>query len=1676
MSLGNFFKEIGSGLKTGINDTSNFLSKDPIQGFLKKDVVKPVEGYATSGLERLSQGLNWLYSNGVSQPISTALMAGELKGGPFSAHNWAVSWHAANHISPGQALFLNSDQTTKAVNSKLEYYKPGAAYLPPGFDQLSEDEQQDFLKKAGMPVVGNRYINELRQADKTYKNATGLADFALHWWGEPAVLAGKAFSKERELRTVLTRPTPKLGLVRNPEGKLPLTIGRKGNAGWSGQDIDKIMANSAMAKVEQTIWENHDNPALLDNLPFAKQSALGPRLGAIASHLKSPGEVHDFVRVGLGDVGAIEKLQTSNALAASRIEQDTSRFAALDAMHTRYANLGDSRMTGLIEAQMKELNARVNTDELLIRRYNQVLDHAHELDRVNLSRWQFAKAQARTTDDASYRAGVARGVKAQKLVSDENGMRRVSITPRPPIFKAGTSTPVDLGLVKNRIYGLGDFFSTPVTMVRSLGNARPNGYMRLDDLDRDSIAELRGQIARIPGISSQTRLNMLNEYQKTQTEGERLELLKTIGAMGAAKVAEKHGLDPEAGREIYQEHLKRQFGEIDNMKRYSAATRPIQLPDGSFARIKVDEFATDGGKVVVHPNLATRLANDHVFQDLDEMDKVLGRHSSAIKALRTHPLGNTDWMVTLADGLNSLWKFGTLFRLGYIPRVASDDLAGQVARLGSATMALRAGWGIRNAATNIALYHRPAFYAAQHATAMEGVRYADEEMASLRPQISTLNRRIKNETQVRSTDVGRARARVERAQARVAALTEDMPKARHTAAKNYLIAKQNELERAQARNDSLAFPRRQRRLARLQDQMEHLQKGRDEAQAQADEAAKGFQPVRQGSQRVELPGGVEAPAAFEGQNGQYAYKQVSSDEAVGQLLLSNKSLIHGHLMRSFDNGAKAISANTESEELHATSWAHAINAQLMQDPLAKLAVRGASPEQMTKWLTSTAEGRLYQRRLGMNPGISPESAQSIIRDPADLANAAWHDVAEYMPTPEIRMKAMEPEGVTPTFLKKAVPMVGRPDIHTGQVGQAARSYYGVMDKIMAKWYKFAATLPADRLSRHPLFNQLYEGHLHALTGQLMKQGAYDRSAGAIEEMAQTARRLALKDTRKLVFDIAHRSDAAAALRFISPFFAATTESFQRWARIIADRPQVVGYASNFYNAPAANGHMQDADGNEIDADGYTYTIDPKTGKAVKKLVPKSQRYIVGRMPKWAVGNTVGKYTLGAAFGIEPASRDFVLSQNSMDLVTQGDPWFNPGMGPIVQIPVNHFVKDKPRAAELARHLQILPFGPQGGGGPLNAGQFLIPSTIKNFLTAYDTSDQRYQQIKMQIMQKAIFEHENMGKPMPSPSQIAGMTKNYWKFAALSSFLQPMATHKADPYQFYRDQYNALQRENPLTADDEFLKRFGSDYFVFAQSMSKNNSGAPATVKAIELEKKYGDLIGKNPELAALIIGPEGNGPFSPEAYSYQLNTPLTPGGSEMQRSKMSADEALADNQRRKGWSDFTTLMNALGAQLRTAGFQSYSDKGAEQFAATKRAIVTALGSPTLPNGQPNPYYNEAWSKDYNTLDPLKYERLVPGLQVVADSELARDPQRSDLRVLQNYLVVRQYVTQELAARKRAGGSNVITAKSNADLLAGWQHIVDSFVESNTNFGDLHSRYLSRDLGYSETTDNEELAA
>jgi hypothetical protein len=1601
---------VGTYVGAGIDWAANLDDKPSGTGkFIENNFLKP----GSMPIEKAMHGMAWLYDNGVSQPMSTFLLAGthaESKGVGelLSGSAWAKAWHVANHVSPGQAFWANHGEVEQILKDRPLYATPGAAYLPPDWKDMSEDEQQNALKKAGMPVIGNRDVEAMRRDSSFFKYASGATDFAARWWLDPVVLGGRAVGAARTKFVVTPRPA----------------------GGWSGGDIDSLMKSSRMAKAQDFLWQNKDNAQLINNLSMFRKSALGPRAGGIISQLKSPEEVNLFLRTTLGDVDARAQLQTENAAAATRMDQDTSRLANIElGIMPRVQALANPNLEALVTRRADQLRDRIAADEDLAQRYSQTLDHYAELDALNLTKYSASRAYTRTSKQNLFRTGPALGT---------HGVARPD--------GAGSVAAKAEGLAKTRIYA-NDLFGQSFTLVRSFQEAHPNGLIAVDDIHPEAIDELRGQVARIPGIGSDIRASLVNQYLKTATEGERIQQLDEIQRLGVIKVAQKHGFTYDEGMALYREYRANISHGQDELRRYSGANFGDE-------RTTADLFQGEDGAILrPHPNMVTKLANDQVLIDLPALNKTLARNASMLKGIRTSRVGNPDWIIDGLDGLSHLWKFATLFRLGYIPRVLSDDLLGQVARVGAATMASRTGYGVKNLATNLFHWKPSSHYAGAEAAAREGIRYADDEVKALQPTADRLRETIAQREAVHKTDLSRAKGRASRAQAKLAAMDPAADAVKHAAMQQLVSKLDKGVTTAESRLAGHS-PLRKQRLADLDDQLAELASHRD-LHVSAAEAAKQarMRGLRQSSQlykQTEVAPGVVLPPALGGKQGEYYMKMISSDDSLRTLLQRNKQMIHSNLQRAYGNTAAAPISYPGNENLFVQAWDKAINHQIMQDEFATRAVKGASINDMAQWLRRTPAGRAYRKRLGIKYDT-----------PERIAASVWHEVDEYMPAGSgIREAALKGEADQELLTEAAKGGIYPQYVHSAQLGEAlagTNSATRAMDRVVDWWYKWAASQPADRMSRHPLFNQLYEGHARAIAGQELKQGVKISQKDA-DRIAETARRLALKDTRKLVFDIAHRSDAGAMLRFMSPFYAATTEAWQRWARIIADRPQTVGYASIFFNGPVAQGWMQDQDGNVLNKDGTVRVWDEKANRLVPRFVPKSERQIMARVPKFIADGPIGKI-----WGMD-SSGNWKISQDSMNLITQGDPWFNPGTGPIVSIPASMLVKDKPKQAELLRHLGVLPFGPTPGGITDTLVQQSVPAYARNFLTAFDTSDDRYQRIKLQIMQKAAYEHANLGKPMPSAQEIADRTRNYWMFSAVSAWTQPFSTQKPDQYQFYRDQYNALRRKNPLTADEEFLKRFDESYFIFAQASTENAGGVPATKKAAELTQKYAGLIAKNPDLAALIVGPEGNGPFSPEAYAYQLSTPLTPGGAEMQRTHLSADDAMKENQRRLGWAKFTQLSNAITAQMHSAGYDSFEDAGAEQFKSMRSAISKLLGNPLLPDGSQNPYYNEQWSRDFYTIDAKRYDRMIPGLTAVAHSDLAQLKNRSDLRKLQEYLGYRKALTTTLAQRDKAGGSAMLAAKSNTDLATAWGRIVDGLVESDTRFGDLFHRYLSRDLG------------
>jgi hypothetical protein len=1621
----------------------------------------PPSGNIDPGMEQALSSLNWFRQKAVSQPLATALLVAskgsenQYSNNPgffFNSKNWSDAWTAAQHISPGQAVLLNPDrnEASQAEASGLMYYKPADSMLPAGFNSLPVDQQQSMLKGAGMPAVGNQYV-DMRQDSTTYKYASGGLDFLASWELDPTVLLGKGVGRFRSVDVAAAGPTAALKniftgkglevapLVRPKPGAIQAVINRNTgfntNGGWSKVNIDQLINSSPLRQAQEFMWRNKDNPQLLNQLPLATKTALGPRFGAIVSTLQTPEEVNLFLRVGMGDVAARSQLETTNAAAALAMEQDTNRLAALDLQAS--TNAANPYALNLINARMAQVQAGLNANTTLVQRYNGVLDHAGEIDNVRIGTQQFARAIRNQTVQNSYTAGAA---------------RRAAIV--------STGAPLSASLIKQRF--VTNFFSTPVTMVRSFSNFKPHGYMALDDVTQDSVNELRGFLARIPNIDAATRENAVNRFLQAPDAGSRLSTLEQLSSLALGKIAVKHGLTPEFGGELYDQAKQRLGVETEKLRQYATATADVA---GEPRPIRVDAFHTQGGALHIAPNLVTRLLNDHILPDLDEYDRVLGRHSSALKALTVHGGNAKDAVVAGGEFLNQLWKFGTLARLGYIPRVLGDDLGGQMARLGMASMALRAGYGVKNLATNMASMLTHPFLQAGATARRVGADYATSELRQLEPQIAAVREKVAAEQPGLQVAHIRAAGRLEAAQQKLDAMQADptVPPARLRAMQTLVAKHQGAEQAASAASLSGQGTTHGSALADLLEHQEFLTNSRDQALAEADAMATRAKKTIQGSEQLTVSG-IPLPGAFQGTRGQYFQQVVSGDQSLANVFNTNKQLIAGNMMRSYQHGAVQVSP-LANPDLHLQAWSHILTAQMGQDVAARRALAdvaaGATVDEsaaaLVKWF-KTPGGLAYRKQLGLKFTTDEE-----------VANSIAHDVHEMAPSPDIANGALSAEGVTPDFLRKAVPNpAARPDAISPAVGAnyTLLRYHRVTDRVIQHWFNAVATIPANRWSRHPLFNQLYEGHAQALIGQEIKQRgglAMSLDSTLADKVAETARRLALKDTRNLVFDIAHQSDAMAALRMVSPFFSASLEGWQRWARIILDKPQTVGYASKFFNAPLSQGWVQDQDGNTVTPDGMAY--DPVQKKMVP--VPMANRRIVARVP-WGLANGVLS-PLGTILGAD-GKGNINLSQNSMNLVLNGDPWFNPGEGPLVTIPLEEYVKDKPSDSLLARQLGVLPFGVSTASGGVigRVADETLPRTVKDFLSAFNTSDSRYQQVKLQITQDAYYRHANEGAPMPTAAQISKQVRDYWLFSAASAFMGPVAGQKPDPYAFYRDQYNNLRRTDPSTADTQFLDKYGESLFVFAQSMSKNASGVGATVKAANLEKQFGAQIAANPELAALIIGPEGNGPFSPEAYNYELNTPLIPGGTEMMRTHMSASDAMADNQRRLGWAKYTAVMNGLTAQLYQGGFKTFRDSGAEALDAQRKAYVALYSNPITPDGKANPYYNDAWSRDYSSYDSLKYERLVPGLTSVANSPLAQQANRSDLKVLQQYLQQRANLTIALAARKAAGGSNDLKAASgandNSDLLQQWIQTVQQLVESDVNFGNLYHRYLSRDLG------------
>ena len=670
---------------------------------------------------------------------------------------------------------------------------------------------------------------------------------------------------------------------------------------------------------------------------------------------------------------------------------------------------------------------------------------------------------------------------------------------------------------------------------------------------------------------------------------------------------------------------------------------------------------------------------------------------------------------------------------------------------------------------------------------------------------------------------------------------------------------------------------------------------------------------------------------------------------------------------------------------------------------------------------NTRAGRLMRRRVANKKRVRIEDVKKAARNETEEARKEY-----------IRL-GRDPEDAPKTSWDE---LVG--EVHGQEALKLTENKLGQRTKrLVDRTFERLMTTPTDTLSRNPYFKRVYEQYMEDAIGKFKKtSGEYELTEEALRGLESSARRKALNETRDLLYDLAERSEFSDMMRNIMPFFNAYQEVLTRWAGLAIDNPAFVARARAALYA-------------DIDMGGFFQTVEVN-----------EERYFQFRLPQLAT-EAIGKGVFSKAIDDQGIIR---FRADSLNMVTQ----IVPGVGPLAQLPISAIVTADPKLEDAFK--LVLPYGPIRGEGMMEQTfQAFQPAWMRRVTSAL-REDRSYESAAASIMLTRMADMAD-GERDPIDfgdgqqvaeflSEIKTDTRNFMFLRAVASAFSPASVGFHSPYQPYIDHYRELKAANPKTADDEFIQYLADEgvdgFFALSARFSKNNEGLPATIEAEEIRAEYIDLIRRHPEVGSLILGIEGGGAakFSSAVYEKQLREDTSPGSGVKRRERLSLEEILTDSRVREGWQEYGRISDAIFSEMRSRGLPNLRLAAASDLLRAKQLLVEKIGEKY-----------PLWYDEYLDPDLTKWPTRIGGMRaIVADERLSG---RDDIRLLGEYLQVRDAFTGELSARKIAGGASSLDATSNQDLKAAWQAVMDQMLE-NPTFSDLVWRWLEFDPLSSDT--------
>lgn len=1212
------------------------------------------------------------------------------------------------------------------------------------------------------------------------------------------------------------------------------------------------------------------------------------------------------------------------------------------------------------------------------------------------------------------------------------------------------------------------FYGTPTRVLQSFGDRVPEG--RVNHNDDDAGSRVLDMLKQVPKMTPETRSALLDKYMMAGDKVQRSQALNEINADVLTHMATNvHNLDPQLAKvlgEMIQVGIGKTMSDLTG-GRVSMTDQAFSAAPAAGARKTVDRIEMGDGAWIVSPLAKTQLSMTDTLLPIKEIDRVLSRNSGSMQQLRRAGANVLDAARVHSDSLNTIWKAATLLRPAYVPRMISEEWFASAIKFGAMSRLLAdPTMGGLNFVRNrygsaVAQLGKGSYSPATGEIEKAVVRLGDEDLIG---KIKARQEQISLDLQ---TATGARKAQLEAEQKYIGVTRVKVGKALPVA--NNRIAMEQELkanlerditgwkaeigklEKSQLIQDQLRAQGLKDKVSNAEDEILDHMYAIEEFTDYSDELlriAAASTGRRLGEKTFEAYG-RQIPQAFskEWQNS-IPRESLSSEDAYQTIYARGEAL---DTARAIKTGS--WSYITPDQVNHMASWLRGINFQFRQDDVFRRVANDMTGKEALAWL-KTPDGAAHMRDLGS------------YRSPVELVKDVQATIGKYLPVASLQQKLAKGEEIGEAELRANIPRNEFPIVHGEEMKYPTRLSHkdtsaSKIDRIIAKGFKRLGSIPSDIMSRHPVYARAFEARFRTvMDDELRYKGKRGEGEALLpeelEKIKAKADKLARKDISQVVYD-PQRTTASEALRFIAPFFSAHADSLARWGGLIAEKPETLGTIAKIYNAPVAANLITDSQGNVVGLDG----------KATKKVpvVEEVTDPITGRKSTKITGEKTVREDVNMADRVfhfrnpfitpEQAKGSVPIKISAMNTILPGDPWFNPGSGPIVQIAGSQIAKASPQTGDFLQWAKILPYGPS------SVSDAITPKYMRaawDIFRAEDPDNEEYQKAYLASYNRRVAEyHESGGTKKFSPKDVENDAKNFLYLNFLEAWGSPAQT-QATPitgtkYQFFVDAYSQLKAADPQHANDLFMEKYGSDYFGFTADLSKS-MGIAATHSADAMATKYKDLLDEDPDMAPFIIGNVyNNGAFSPSVYRKQLEQSF---GGEWVREKISAQDAISQNQIDQGWAEWNQMKNLMDGMLIRSGFTSYTQKGAERFNDARAKVVSSLGD-QFP----------AWGQAYATTDRSKIPTRISAFErLVTDERFQNDPMRAgETQSLMAYLQARRVFKSALDARGAKELSVDVRGKptgKNADLGLAWNRFTMGLVAHDTGFATTYNRWLSND--------------